>query len=204
MELWLIRHGRTAAVREGRFQGCCDYGLDGEGMHEAACLSRRLIRAGRFDLLLSSDLKRAWSTAEIISRGINLAPRCEPLLRECSWGYIEGMVRSEAEARYPFLFHVERGTVKALRCGGESARKLLARARTVRRKICREHHDKRRIILVSHARLINAFVSGCLGFTSRQRWPYAPAPASLTVVRRERARDQYGLVLFNDISHLQD
>ncbi len=203
MELWLVRHGRTAAACEGRFQGRCDYELDDAGIREAAYLSRRLTLAGGFDLLLTSDLERARSTAEIISRGIKLAPEPEPLLRECSWGYIEGMKRSEVESLYPFLFRGKSGMVKPLLCGGESARKLLARTRTLRRKICREHSAKRRILLVSHARLINAFISGCLGFTSRQRWPYAPAPASLTIVRKECAGDRYRLLLFNDTGHLQ-
>lgn len=203
MEFWLVRHGRTAAACEGRFQGRCDYDLDAAGICEAVSLSGRLTLAGEFDLLLSSDLKRAWLTAIIISRGIMLAPEREPLLRECSWGYIEGMQRSEVESLYPFLFHGERGMVKSLLCGGESARKLLARTRTLRRKIHREHSAKRRILLVSHARLINAFISGCLGFTSRQRWPYAPAPASLTIVGREHAGDKYRLLLFNDTGHLQ-
>ncbi len=204
MELWLVRHGRTAAAGEGRFQGRCDYALDGAGIFEAACLSRRLTRTGGFDLLLSSDLKRAWSTAKIISRGIKLAPESEPLLRECSWGYIEGMKRSEAEGLFPFLFHSERGTVRTLCCGGESERRLMARTRTLRRKIFREHSGKHRILLVSHARLINAFISGCLGLTSRHRWPYAPAPASLTIVWGESTGDRYRLLLFNDVSHLQD
>lgn len=204
MEFWLVRHGRTSAVEEGRFQGRCDFHLNEEGSREAARLSLRLSITGGFELFLSSDLQRAWLTAEIISRGIKLAPLREPLLRECSWGYIEGMRRSEVETAYPFLFHSGSGMLRALRCGGESERKLLARTRTLRRKICRGNPGLQRILLVSHGRLINAFISGCLGFSSRQKWPYAPAPASLSIVKCDPGGEGGRLLLFNDISHLQD
>lgn len=204
MELWLVRHGRTTAGDEERFQGRWDVPLNLEGVAEAVQLSRRLANAGKFDLLLSSDLERAWQTANIISRAIKLAPLGEPLLRECAWGYIEGLERSEVEALYPFLLHAKSGTVRALRCGGESERRLLARARTLRRRISREHPGKNRILLVSHARLLNAFISASLGFTSRQKWRHAPAPASLSILKAAALGDACSLALFNDISHLQE
>jgi len=202
MELWLVRHGRTSANEEGRFQGRLDVPLNGEGRREAVLLSYRLAGAGEFGLLLSSDQQRAWETAEIISRGIKLTPLQEPLLRECSWGYVEGLRRSEVEAAYPFLFYPGSGRLRALRCGGEGERRLLARTRALRRKINRKHGSFRRILLVSHGRLINAFISGGLGLSSRQKWPYAPAPASLSIVRYNPASGLCRLLLYNDTSHL--
>ena len=159
-------------------------------------------QAPAFDLFLSSDLQRAWKTAEIISRAINLAPLPEPLLRESSWGFVEGLRRSEAEAAYPFLFRSPGGPLVALRCGGESERKLLARTRLLRRKICRRYPGRRRILLVSHGRLINAFICGCLGFSSRQKWPYAPAPASLSIMAYAPLQERGRLLLFSDTAHL--
>lgn len=203
MEIWLVRHGRTSANDEGRFQGWCDFPLNDAGILEAILLSRRLSSAGGFDLLLSSDLHRAWLTAKIISREIGSEPLSEPLLRECSWGYIEGLKRNEVETFYPFLFREEGGMLRALRCGGESERKLLARTRTLRKKIFSKHGETNRVLLVSHGRLINAFISGCMGFSSRHRWPYAPAPASLSIIKTDPGGPLYSLVLFNDTGHLR-
>ena len=203
VEFWLVRHGRTSAVDKGIFQGRSDFALTISGICEAARLSQYLSAARKFDLLLSSDLKRAWSTAKIISRGIKLAPLREPLLRECSFGYIEGMKRSEVKTLYPELFQRRSEMLRAHRCGGESERRLLSRGRTLRRKIIRDHPGKRRILLVSHGRFINAFIAGCLGYGSRQRWPYAPAPASISVVRGMPAGAEYRLMLFNDVGHLK-
>ena len=203
VEFWLVRHGRTLAVEKGIFQGRSDFALTAAGILEAVLLSLHLSAVGKFDLLLSSDLQRAWSTAKIISRGIRLAPLKEPLLRECSWGYIEGMKRGEVKTLYPELFQQQSGMPRALRCGGESERKLLSRSRILRRKIIREHPGKGRILLVSHGRFINAFIAGCLGYSSRQKWPYAPAPASISVVKGMTAGAGYRLVLFNDVGHLK-
>lgn len=202
MELWLVRHGRTSANEEKRFQGRLDVPMNEEGRREAAHLTQRLTGAGGFGLLLSSDLKRAWETAEIISRGIKFAPLREPLLRECSWGYVEGLRRSEAKAAYPLLFSPGSGRLRALRCGGEGERRLLARTRALRRKISRKYGSFRRILLVSHGRLINAFISGGLGLSSRQIWPYAPVPASLSIIRYDPAGGRCRLLLFNDTGHL--
>ena len=203
MEFWLVRHGETSANVERRFQGRLDIPLNTRGRREAALLSRRLSRSASFDLFLSSDLQRAWETAVIISRGIKQAPLSEPLLQECSWGSLEGLRRSEAAAAYPFFFCPTSGRVKALRCGGEGERRLLARTGALRRIIGRRFGKPRRTLLVGHGRLINAFVSGAMGLSSRQRWPYAPDPASLTVLRYNQACGRCRLLLFNDTAHLE-
>ncbi|NLA10925.1 MAG: histidine phosphatase family protein [Firmicutes bacterium] len=203
MEFWLIRHGSTRANEEGRFQGRLDVPLSERGRREAALLGRRLAGTGPVELFLSSDLQRAWETALIISRAIEPVPLREPWLRECSWGYVEGLRRSEVRAIYPFLFAPDGSRLRALRAGGEGERKLLARTRALRRKIRRRHGKLHRVLLVSHGRLINAFVAGALGCSTRERWPYAPAPASLSVLRHCPAAGCYELALFNDTAHLE-
>lgn len=202
MEFWLVRHGRTAANVAGRFQGRQDIPLNEEGRFEAALLARRLEGAAEFTLFLSSDLQRAWETALIISRAINLSPLREPLLRERSWGFAEGLRRCEIAAAYPGLLCPVSGRLKALRCGGEGVRRLLARTGALRQKLRRHHGSPRRFLLVSHGGLINAFISGALGLSGRQRWPYAPAPASLSILRHDPLRQRSRLLLFDDTSHL--
>ena len=198
----MVRHGQTAANVKGRFQGRLDVPLNETGGRQAALLSRRLTRSGSFGLFLSSDLQRAWETAVIISRAIKHDPAREPLLRECSWGCLEGLRRSDAAAAYPFLFCPASGRVKAHRCGGEGERRLLARTRGLRRKIDRRFGRPQRTLLVGHGRLINAFIAGAMGLSSRQKWPYAPDPASLSILRCDPIRGRSRLLLFNDTAHL--
>lgn len=198
----MIRHGITNANQEGRLQGRLDYPLSDRGRREAESLSRRVDLIG-LQVILSSDLERAWQTAEIIAREAGLEPVRMPLLRECSWGAVEGMTLAEIRSRYPFWTpHARRG-LRAAAFGGESERKLLARTRLLLKVINRRYGSCRRIALVSHGRLINAVIAACLGLKTRQRWPFAPAQASLSMVRYDPTRRQYRLELFNDRCHLQ-
>ncbi len=201
MEIWLLRHGSTVANVEGRFQGQLDYPLSDAGRREAKLLARRVSSAG-LELLLSSDLQRAWETAQFIAAATGLKPFKTPLLRECSWGAAEGLTMAELKsccrpwpASGPFR-------IRAGQWGGESERKLLARARLFWARTLREYSGYGRVAVVSHARFINALLAAALGLKSRQYWPFAPAPASLTIVAHRGSPPRFRLELFNDRCHL--
>jgi 2,3-bisphosphoglycerate-dependent phosphoglycerate mutase len=203
MEIWLIRHGTTTANEEARIQGRLDYPLSARGRREAALLAHRLGRLG-LELLLSSDLRRAWETALIIAKETGLEPVRAAPLRECSWGAIEGMTLDDIRSRYPFLVRDARGGLglKAPLFGGERQRKLQARAGKLLKYIAFQYPSCRRIALVSHGRFINALIASALEFKARQRWPFAPHPASLSMLKFDPERDHYRLELFNDCCHL--
>lgn len=200
MEIWLIRHGTTSANLEGRFQGRLDYPLSDQGCREAELLARRLSLAG-LEFLFSSDLQRAWDTAQIIARETKLQPVKAPLLRECSWGVAEGMTRAEINLLYRCLPGGKQ-PIKAGLFGGESERKLLARARLFLKKLEQDCPGAHRIAVVSHGRFINALLAAALGVKARQLWPFAPAPASLSVLRDGAFAGKFHLELFNDRCHL--
>lgn len=197
MELWFVRHGTTSGNLERRFQGQMDLPLSSQGRREAGLLARRLSSAG-LEIIYSSDLQRAWETATIIGRAVGLDPVATPLLRECSWGALEGLTVAEAEELYPELMRRYRSaSLRAGFFGGERERKLLARARTLLNRLAGQNHRFRRVLLVGHARQINACFAAALGWGSRQQWPFAPAPASLSILRYYPARRRFRLELFN-------
>ncbi|MEW5783591.1 MAG: histidine phosphatase family protein [Bacillota bacterium] len=197
----MIRHGTTLANQEGRFQGRLDYPLSTQGRREAALLGCR-IKDLAPEVLLSSDLKRAWETAQIIARAAGLVPKPLPLLRECSWGAIEGLTLCEIKSLYPDLIPEGSVRIKAAVFGGESEKMLLARAIVLLRFLGRRCNRRQRILLVSHGRFINALFAACLGYSAKQRWPFAPAPASLSMISCSDNRQSYRLELFNDRCHL--
>ncbi len=203
MEMWLLRHGTTDANQQGRFQGRLNYPLSIRGQQEAQLLANRLRGAG-LEAILSSDLIRAWETAQIVGRGSHLSPIKEPLLRECSWGALEGLTWAEINEQYPGLSMSIGGKLKAGSVGGESERKLLARSRLLLKKVNKQYGDARRIALVSHSRFINALLAAALGLHGRQRWPFAPSPASLTIISFHKERKVYRLELFNDRCHIKE
>ena len=123
-------------------QGQTQGELNDEGRHQARQVAQRL--AGeRFAAVVSSDLKRAVQTAEIIAEPHGLAVTTTPMLRERDWGSFTG--------RYiPDL----RGEVWPDDI--ESEEDLLRRARSFLAYITATYPDKR-VVAVGHG-IINKAV----------------------------------------------
>jgi probable phosphoglycerate mutase len=96
--LW--RHGQTIWNVEGRFQGQTDIPLDETGIAQAE-RAARLLAALRPDLIVSSDLQRAASTAAPLARIAGLQVSLDKDLRERSGGSWEGLDDKEISARWP-------------------------------------------------------------------------------------------------------
>jgi len=99
-EILLIRHGETAWNAERRLQGQLDIPLNEEGKRQAAALARALT-AEPVDAIISSDLRRARSTAQAVAEACGLPLQTDPSLRERCFGAFEGLLYAEMEARYP-------------------------------------------------------------------------------------------------------
>lgn len=199
MELWLVRHGTTQANREQRFQGQLNTLLSPAGRQESERIARRL---NHFcpDWFFSSDLKRAWDTALIISREIKVKVNPWALLRECSWGIIEGMTRRDVEKAYPGL---RLSGLPAAIPGAERKRRLMVRARSVISTLVFIAGSNCKVLMVSHGRFINALISTCLDLRARDFWPFCPAPASLSILCNRAGKNKFDLVRFNDCDHLR-
>ncbi len=93
--LILVRHGATDWNRDGRYQGHSDTPLNAEGMAQAQRLVD-LLRSDGISQVVSSDLRRASVTAQILAEGLRLAPpRLDPRLREIDLGEWEGRLATE-------------------------------------------------------------------------------------------------------------
>lgn len=87
----LVRHGQTAHNRERRIQGHIDIPLDETGRGQAAQLARHLGAQGvRATRIHSSDLSRAYATAEALRAEIGGVHESFPALREILLGSWEG------------------------------------------------------------------------------------------------------------------
>lgn len=93
--LALVRHGRTRANVERRWQGHGDWDLDEEGMRQADLLGQWY---GRHETVYASPLRRAMSTAERIARN-GVVP--VDGLREMHMGEWEGLTSEEIDAAWP-------------------------------------------------------------------------------------------------------
>ncbi len=97
--VFVFRHGETDWNREHRMQGGSDIPLNENGRKQAAFLAE-FFRANPVDVFLSSDLIRAHDTARIARGDLDVPIIIDPRLRETNLGDAEGMLFTEAEAKF--------------------------------------------------------------------------------------------------------
>ena len=90
--IYVVRHGKTYWNEIGRNQGRTDIELNEEGIKQANIVKDKLSNIN-FDMVISSPLKRALKTAEIISNANNII--IDERIIERSNGTLEGKLREE-------------------------------------------------------------------------------------------------------------
>jgi broad specificity phosphatase PhoE len=96
----LVRHAETEWNRTDRWQGHADPRLNAEGLRQAAQLARELSR-DTFVAIYSSDLRRAYETADAIARDRKLEVVKDHALREIDVGEWSGLTSAEIQSRFP-------------------------------------------------------------------------------------------------------
>lgn len=159
VDLLVVRHGESAWNAQGRWQGQADPELSALGEAQAARAAEAL-SALNVDRVVSSDLKRARRTAEIIAGRLELAePGYDGGLREIDVGEWTGLTRPQIEARWPNLLRSwAEGKLEATP-GGEPLTALRARITEAVHRVLEDTRsdggEPRMILVVSHRRAIS-------------------------------------------------
>ena len=95
--LYLIRHGETMLNKKGVYYGLTDCELNSKGINQ--CLELKNLQK-EFDVVISSPLKRAVKTAEIISGLDKKDIVIDKELREINFGKWEGLDYKEISNLY--------------------------------------------------------------------------------------------------------
>ena len=164
MTILLLRHGETL-LNASRVMQPADTPLGPRGLAQAAAVARRL--AGlRPAAIVSSDLPRAWQTAQAVADATGLPVEAEPLLHERNFGALRGRPRDGLGFDPLELQDAPEG--------GESMADFLARAAAAWARI-----QRRRamldgpLIVVSHGLVIHAWLrhhvqlDGCMVLPQR-------------------------------------
>jgi probable phosphoglycerate mutase len=177
MNLLLVRHGESLGNVQGRIQGWSDLALTAAGLDQAektgAFLARYTHEAGLpVAAIYSSDLQRAWRTAQAIGRHLDLAPIAEPGLREMNFGAIEGMTGDEWKQAFPELLDAwaDHSNNDFGWPGGETRSAFYQRVHTTITRLAGQHPADANLILVSHGALIGNYL-GALAYGDPQHWP---------------------------------
>lgn len=101
MEILIVRHGQSVADIEERYEGRADFPLTELGRHQAHKAAKWIEKNSPPSGIISSPLRRASETAKIISNQLGIDVVLDDDLMEWNNGLLAGMLRSEADIKYP-------------------------------------------------------------------------------------------------------
>lgn len=169
--LVLLRHGQTTYNVMGRMQGHLDSELTETGRAQAVAVAPEIVRLAP-DLLISSDLRRAVDTADIVGAATGLPVKLDPRLRETHLGEWQGQTVTEIEKSWPGAIATWRSDPAWAPPGGESRIDVVRRCRPVVEELDEEVPAGVDItaLLVAHGGMIAGLVCGLLALPSAA-WP---------------------------------
>lgn len=199
--LLLVRHGETAWNAEHRIQGHLDIPLSPHGIRQAAQLAERLANEP-IDAIYSSQLARAWLTAEAVAGRTGATLTAEARLCERCFGIFEGLTLDEIATRHPERFRQwrERDPRWAIE-GGESGQQLIDRVLAALHEIV-ERHRGATVLVVSHGGVLDVV------YRLARRLPWnAPREhqmlnASINRLRAEAPPLALSIIEWGDTGHL--
>ncbi len=193
-----VRHGQTGPNVDGRLLGRSDPPLTDVGRAQAERLAARLA-AEQPVAVLTSPLRRAVTTAQIIAEAAGASVTIEDRLVELDYGDWDGRRVDELPAG---SFDTWRDDVGFRPPGGESLGDVRARVVSLGTELFASGGpaDRGVVVAVSHVSPIKAAVTWALQTTDDLAWRMHLSVASIT---RIGSRDGVPYLLsFNDTSHL--
>lgn len=173
MTLFLVRHGETIENKQMILQGHLPGHLTQTGKDQIATTANNLLKYNvQFNCIISSDLKRAIDSAQIISKTIPLTIYPTPLLRERNWGPFTGMTIEMASKKFKingkwqfpqkgdnYQFD-ENERINSILFGkyAESEKEIYERAKASLKKIKNMYHGDN-IIIVTHGQFARNMIA---------------------------------------------
>lgn len=197
----LIRHGESLFNSQKKIQGNLDSSLTRKGISQSELLSQHVKNKNEiFDAIFSSPLKRAFETAHIISKHLELPLRVIANLKEINLGEWEGKFIEEVRGKEPEAFeNFISNPLEYFIPSGENPLYFQKRVVSSINKILNTY-DNKNILIVSHAGTINVFLCHVLNLDLNHMWKMHIENTSITEVVFNNCSPR--VVLFNDICHL--
>ena len=204
MKFYFIRHGKTLWNLERRFQGASgDSPLLDESIETLKKLGQYLQEIP-FDVIYSSDLPRAITSAQIIQSQLkDSCPLQEtPSLREWQLGKLEGSKFATLKAIYPEQMNALRSNLAkfdSTMFGAESVYQTTQR--TIQFIKSLESKPFEHVMVVGHGANLTASIQTLLGYdTHLLRKDGGLANASVTILETEDFKN-FNLIVWNDTSY---
>jgi ribonuclease H / adenosylcobalamin/alpha-ribazole phosphatase len=183
--LLLVRHGVTEHTTGKRFSGGLsgrNPGLSEDGRAQARATADWIAPlADEIDVLVSSPVRRAAETAQIIGERLDKLVRTEDGLAEMEFGAWDGLTFEEVREKYADDLDAWLGSMEIGAGGGESFSQVQDRVHGALQRLL-EAHAGQTVLVVSHVTPIKVVVAHALGAPLDAVHRMELAPASLTVV----------------------
>lgn len=181
--IFLIRHGQSEANKRNAFIGHTDLDLTEKG-HAQAEKAAEFLMSVHCDAIYSSDLKRAYNTAEHTSRKKGIPVVLSEQLREINGGEWENMDFADLRLQYRDTFALWCDNVGLSACpGGESVVDMMDRVEREIERIAK-NHDGQTVFIFNHSTPIRTLAGRWRGLDIKDLditpWP---SNASITQIR---------------------
>lgn len=162
-KFFVVRHGQSEGNAKEMFLGHTDLELTEFG-HKQAMETARYLANKKIDKIYTSDLRRAYSTAQHIGDLTGISPVCHKGLREIFAGEWEGLPFKEISKNFP-NYQVWLSDIGRVRCdGGESTEELLTRLKETMTKIAKDN-DGKNVCIVTHGCAIRVMCTWWMGLS---------------------------------------
>lgn len=150
-----IRHGETTWNVDGRLQGHLDVPLNDIGLWQAQQAAKALADES-IAAIYSSDLQRAYVTAQAVAQVSGAPLTADAGLRERSFGEFQGQTFKQIEVSHPEVAHLWRSRDPHFAMGG-SGESLLALRERIAQTVNRiaSQHEGEQIVLVAHGGVLD-------------------------------------------------
>jgi len=204
MKLYFVRHGKTLWNLEGRFQGASGDSPLLEKSIETLKQLGQYLQEIPFDVIYSSDLPRAVTSAQIIQSKLkDSCPLVEiASLREWQLGKLEGAKFATLEAIYPEqlkAFRTNLAKFDSTMFGAESVYQTTQRTINFVKSL--QDQDFDHVLIVGHGANLTASIQTLLGYdVPLLRKDGGLANASVTVLETFDF-ENFNLIVWNDTSY---
>ena len=197
--IYIVRHGQTEWNLLGKTQGHGNSDLTPKGIEQAELLADSMTKYP-IDYIYSSDLGRAYQTAEIIGNKLNIEVEKTEALREMNFGTWEGRIIKEIIEEDPELYKMWRNEPHLAKIPqGETLSQIKERTDAFIKEI-NEKYDGKHIVLVTHSLCARIMLLSFLDSDVKNIYRINQANTALNIIE---LRD-YGPVVMkmNDTTHI--
>ncbi len=199
----LVRHGETEWNVLCKFLGTVDLPLNEKGRRQAG-YAKEALKDEKIDLIISSPMKRAYETGEIIRGDRDLEIYKDEGFREISCGKWEGLNGVEVEEKFPGQIYLWGNEPDACRIeDGDTFQEVSERVVEAFWSVVRANRGKT-ILITAHMICLTLLMIHFVGKEINDMWEVKPISNSALNIVEVSDDDQVEIIAWSDDSFVPE